>query len=83
MREFPKIRQYVHGRNQRRRVADKPSVTAILSLDDDGNRRSQSGSGGWHGLYFWNGKAWELDAVYASAQAARKAAARIRRSLHQ
>jgi hypothetical protein len=81
MREFPKILEYVHGRYQRRRVVGKPSVTATLTLDDNGNRRSQCGSGGWHGVYFWNGKAWELDAVYTSAQAAWRAAACIRRSL--
>ena len=81
MREFPKTRAYVTGRVQRRQIAGKPSVTEIIVLDDEGNQRSQYGPGGWFGLYFWNGGQWELEAVYASRTEARKAAARVRRSL--
>jgi hypothetical protein len=83
MREFPKTRPYVTGRNQRRYIAGKSSVTEILVLDDDGNRRSQFGRGGWFGVYFWNGNEWELDAVHASLGAARRSAAAIRRRLLQ
>ena len=81
MRAFPKSRWHVTGRKQRRYIAGKPSVTEIIVLDDNGNQRTQSGPGGWYGVYFWNDKAWELDAVYDSGDAARKAAARIRRTI--
>jgi hypothetical protein len=59
----------------------KPSLTEIIVLDDDGNQRTQHGPGGWYGVYFWNQKAWELEAVYACRGDARKAAALIRRRL--
>jgi hypothetical protein len=81
MREFPKTRSYVTGRGSRRSIAGKLSVTEIIVLDDEGNQRSQYGPGGWFGVYFWNGKEWELNAVYASRDGARKAAAQIRRRL--
>jgi hypothetical protein len=50
-------------------------------LDDEGNQRTQSGPGGWYGVYFWNDKAWELDAVYDSSDAARKAATHIGKNI--
>jgi len=79
MLEFQKRLAYVTGRNQRRIIAGKPSVTEILVLDDNGKHRNQYGPGGWFGVYFWNGGEWELDAVYDSRDGARRAAARIRR----
>jgi hypothetical protein len=80
MREFPKTRAFVTGWG-RRNVRGGPSMTEIIVLDDEGIQRTQYGQGGWFGVYYWNGKEWELDAVYSSREDARKAAARIRRSL--
>jgi hypothetical protein len=67
--EFSHTRSYVTGRQQRRHIAGKLSVTETLRIN------------GSHGVYRWNGRAWELYGVYASASAAIKAQARARREI--
>jgi hypothetical protein len=79
MIKFPKTMPYVSANLQRRYIAGRKSVTEILVLDKVGKQTTQSNPGGRFGLYFWNGREWELEAVYDSGVAARNAATHVRR----
>jgi len=76
--EFPKTRPFVTGRKPRRSIAGRMSVTEILALDKNGAQRTQYDRDVWLGLYAWNGTEWELEGVYGSRDAVRRAAARVR-----
>jgi hypothetical protein len=75
---FPETLSYVTGIKPRRWIAGRWSATEILALDKNGAQRTQYDRDVWLGLYAWNGTEWELEGVYHSRDAVRRAAARVR-----
>jgi hypothetical protein len=79
--EFPKTLPYIKTVIGRRWIARGFSMTEILPLRDDGTVTVQDDPTALLGLYFWNGKQFELEARYNTQREARSAQARLRRKL--
>ena len=82
MPEFPKTLSFVTGQKQRKHFWRGPSVTEILTLDENGNRVEKYHPGAQCGVYVWKDKNWELHGdPHPTAHEADAAAARYRRNL--